>query len=143
MKMLKHKFVDKIPEDIEEGVLYVSIPYEIVIHKCCCGCGNEVVTPISPTDWAITFNGESITLNPSIGNWSLDCRSHYFIRKNKVVWSTSYSDEEISEVRKVDSEDKYEYFQKMEKGKDLVSKEVGKAEDKKSFWRRLFSKLLK
>ena len=49
MKTLNHKFVDKIPEEIEEGILYVSIPYETAIHKCCCGCGSEVVTPISPT----------------------------------------------------------------------------------------------
>lgn len=142
MKTLKHKFVDNIPEEIKEGVLYVSIPYETVIHKCCCGCGGEVVTPISPTDWAITFDGESITLNPSIGNWSLDCRSHYFIRKNKVVWSTSYSDEEIDEVRKVDSQDKSAYYKKERKEKDLVYADDESVEKKKSFWKRLFSKWL-
>tara|TARA_B100001115_G_scaffold156921_1_gene129120 strand:+ start:1174 stop:1620 length:447 start_codon:yes stop_codon:yes gene_type:complete len=110
MKTLNHKFVDKIPEEIEEGILYVSIPYETAIHKCCCGCGSEVVTPISPTDWIITFDGESVTLDPSIGSWSLECRSHYFIRKNKVVWSSSYSQEEIKRVRKRDTEDKQDYF---------------------------------
>ena len=62
---LKHEFVDKMPDSIEEGVIYISIPFETVIHKCCCGCGSEVVTPLSPADWSVTFNGESISLEPS------------------------------------------------------------------------------
>lgn len=142
MKTLKHKFVDKIPEEIEEGVLYVSIPYETAIHKCCCGCGNEVVTPISPTDWIITYDGESVTLDPSIGSWSLECQSHYFIRKNKVVWSSSYSSEEISKVRRADYEDKQKYYKTVRKENELVPEEVEKEEKKKSFWKKLFSKLL-
>ena len=27
------------------------------------------------------------TLDPSIGNWSFACRSHYFMRKGRVVWA--------------------------------------------------------
>ena len=38
---LNPKFVDKIPEIIENGNIYISIPFNIAIHKCCCGCGNE------------------------------------------------------------------------------------------------------
>jgi len=83
MKTLVHEFADNIPVSIEEGKVYVSIKHETVIHKCPCGCGNEVVTPLSPTDWSLTFNGESISLDPSIGNWSFPCRSHYWIRKNE------------------------------------------------------------
>ena len=142
MMTMTHKFVNTIPETIEEGIVYVSIPYETVIHKCCCGCGNEVVTPLSPTDWKLTFDGESITLYPSIGNWSFDCRSHYFIEKNKVVWSTSYSAEEIKKVRKVDSEDKYVYYEKERKEKNEFYKKTEKVEETKSFWRRFFSKWL-
>jgi hypothetical protein len=47
--------------------------------KCCCGCGHEVVTPFSPTDWKLTFDCVSVSLYPSIGNWSPPCRAHYFI----------------------------------------------------------------
>jgi hypothetical protein len=61
------------------GVLYVSPGYATVTHLCCCGCGAEVVTPLSPTDWKLTFDGVAISLSPSVGNWSLPCRSHYFI----------------------------------------------------------------
>lgn len=85
MKM-RHRFVEFIPDELEDGILYISITYATVLHKCCCGCGNEVVTPLSPSDWQLTFDGETISLFPSIGNWSFPCRSHYWIRKDKVVW---------------------------------------------------------
>lgn len=91
--MMKHKFVEFIPDQLEDGILYVSIVYATVLHKCACGCGNEVVTPLSPSDWQLTFNGETISLFPSIGNWSFRCRSHYWIRKNKVVWVKDWHEE--------------------------------------------------
>lgn len=88
MNTLVHRFVDQIPEDLENGVVYVSIPFSTVIHKCCCGCGHEVVTPLSSkTGWQLTFDGESISLHPSIGNRALPCRSHYWIDRNQVVWA--------------------------------------------------------
>ena len=82
---MNHKFVEFIPDNLEEGVIYVSLQYTTAIHKCVCGCGNEVVTPLSPNDWQLTFNGESISLSPSIGNWNFKCQSHYWIVNNKVI----------------------------------------------------------
>src|SRR6058998_1537160 len=70
-KAIRHEFVDYVPEELEDGVVYVSIRYSTAVHLCCCGCGIEVASPISPADWELTFDGESITLHPSIGNWSL------------------------------------------------------------------------
>jgi hypothetical protein len=77
---MQHKFVEFVPEDIQPNTLYVSVEYGTAVHKCCCGCGEEVVTPLTPTDWKLKFDGESVSLAPSIGNWSFKCRSHYFIR---------------------------------------------------------------
>jgi hypothetical protein len=108
--MLKHKFVEFIPEKIEEGVLYISLDYCTSIHKCVCGCGNEVVTPISPTDWKLTFDGISVTLYPSIGNWNFDCQSHYWIRNNNVEYAGQWTEKEIRSGRENDHERKKEYF---------------------------------
>lgn len=88
--MLKHRvleprFVKGVPRELEPGVLYVSIEYATAVHSCCCGCGLEVVTPITPTDWTLAFNGEQISLWPSVGNWNLPCKSHYVIDENKVI----------------------------------------------------------
>ena len=84
---ISHEFVKTIPEDLEELTLYVSMDYATVVHMCCCGCGQEVVTPLSPTDWTLIYDGVSISLSPSIGNWGFECRSHYWISKSKVRWA--------------------------------------------------------
>ena len=112
MKTIQHKFVEFIPDVIEHGVLYISIEYCTAIHKCVCGCGNEVVTPLSPTDWEITFNGKTVSLDPSIGNWSFECQSHYFITQSKIRLARRWKDWEIKEGRKEDSENKEKYFGK-------------------------------
>jgi hypothetical protein len=97
--VLTHEFVEFIPDDLQEGRLYVSMRFATVVHKCCCGCGTEVVTPLSPTDWKLIFNGKTISLDPSIGNWSLDCQSHYWIRGNRARWSRQWSQAEIDAGR--------------------------------------------
>ncbi len=96
---LTHEFVEYIPNDLKDGTIYVSVGFATVAHKCCCGCGNEVITPLSPTDWKLIFDGQSISLHPSIGNWSFACQSHYWIRQNKVVWARRWSRQEIEAGR--------------------------------------------
>jgi hypothetical protein len=112
MKTIQHKFVEFIPDVIEEGILYISIPYCTAIHKCVCGCGNEVVTPLSPTDWELTFNGKAVSLDPSIGNWSFKCQSHYWITKNSIRVARQWSADEIEYGRKNDSKKKKKHFRK-------------------------------
>lgn len=108
--ILSYEFVEFVPDKLEERTLYVCIGLATVVHKCCCGCENEVVTPLSPTDWKLTFDGETITLQPSIGNWSFKCRSHYWIRNNKVTWADRWSREEIAANRAHDRKAKEKYF---------------------------------
>lgn len=97
---LRHQFVQNIPEVLEQGVLYVSIPYRTMVHRCACGCGEEVVTPMGPAAWKMTYDGGGVSIAPSIGNWSLPCRSHYWIERNRVLWARSYSIREVDRVRK-------------------------------------------
>lgn len=115
MKM-KHKFVDTIPENLDKKTLYISIKYATAVHKCMCGCGNEVVTPLSPQDWELTFNGESISLFPSIGNWSFPCKSHYWIKRNKVIQAYSWSDEMIIQNREKTRRDREKYLREKKTG---------------------------
>ncbi|MFM7852085.1 MAG: DUF6527 family protein, partial [Flammeovirgaceae bacterium] len=90
--ILQHKFIELLPPVIEEGVLYISLEYCSAIHKCVCGCGNKVITPISPTEWELTFDGKSVSLYPSIGNWRFECKSHYWITKSKVKFARMWSE---------------------------------------------------
>jgi Family of unknown function (DUF6527) len=110
MKTIQHKFVEFIPDVIEEGILYVSIDYCTAIHKCICGCGNEVVTPLSPTDWEVTFDGKTISLSPSIGNWNFECKSHYWIIKSRIRLARQWSGNEIEHNRHADKEKKNFFF---------------------------------
>ncbi len=110
IQRLGHQFVEFIPDELEDGVLYVSMPYGIVAHKCCCGCGNKVVTPLTPTDWQLTYDGASISLNPSVGNWSLPCRSHYWIDRGHVHWAALWSEATVAEARQRDRLAKHRYF---------------------------------
>lgn len=112
MKTIQFKFVEFIPSELEEGVLYISIEYKTAVHKCVCGCGNKVVTPLTPTDWEITYDGKTISLSPSIGNWNFKCKSHYFITKNKICHARRWKDWEIYEGRKEDSENKEKFYKK-------------------------------
>ena len=115
-QQIQHQFVRTIPDEVEEGTLYVSIEYGTVVHKCCCGCGQEVVTPLSPTDWKLIFNGETVSLYPSIGNWSFACRSHYWIRDGTVQWARDWSAEEIESGRLADRRSKQDFYQAKERG---------------------------
>lgn len=83
-----HQFVTAIPlrDEMEPKTLYISIPLRIANHLCICGCGTESPTPLAPTEWSMTFNGESVSLYPSIGNQKMDCQSHYWIKGGQAIW---------------------------------------------------------
>jgi hypothetical protein len=110
--VLAYEFVEFIPEEIKERTLYISKSYGTAVHKCCCGCGREVVTPLSPTGWQLTFDGRSVSLYPSIGSWSLPCQSHYFITRNRVVWAPQWTREEIARGRAQEARVKERYYAK-------------------------------
>lgn len=80
------RYVEYMPQNLEEGILYISEKYSTAIHLCACGCGERVVTPLGADDWHIDKSSDGITLRPSVGNFQFPCRSHYFITNNKVEW---------------------------------------------------------
>jgi hypothetical protein len=141
-RILTHEFVEFIPDELKNGTIYVSVKYATVAHKCCCGCGNEVVTPLSPTDWKLVFNGESISLDPSIGNWSFECKSHYWIKRNRVKWAARWSQEEIAAGRASNRQAKERYFNNAETAAaDSLTKEkediVGASKAERCLWQKL------
>ncbi len=125
MKTISFEFVEHIPEKLDEGIIYVSLKYCTAVHKCCCGCQEEVVTPLSPVDWQLTFDGKTITLDPSIGNWGLKCQSHYWIRKNKIIWLEKWPDSKIKLLQEADQIEKEECYK-------IINKK------RKRLWKRFF-----
>jgi hypothetical protein len=114
--MLELKFVKFIPDLPKSNVLYISMEYKTALHMCVCGCNNKVVTPISPIQWAFKYNGETISLYPSIGNWNFDCKSHYWIKNNKIEWSDQWSENKILELQKNEKKEINNFYS--EKGSD-------------------------
>jgi hypothetical protein len=118
--VLNPEFVEFIPEKLEDGKIYVSEEYKTAVHKCACGCGNKVVTPLSPTGWRMTKEvGGAISLYPSIGNWSFPCRSHYWVRRNRVIESYDMPQEEVEARRHHDARLKQRHFEKQRESGDL------------------------
>ena len=109
---LEPVFVDEVPREIEPGKLYISVAYTTAIHLCCCGCGSEVVTPLHPARWSVTYDGATVSLSPSVGSWALPCRSHYVIRRNQVRWASPWSKEKIEAGRKRDRRAVTGYFER-------------------------------
>ena len=104
------QFVELMPGQLQEGVLYISEKYGTAIHKCCCGCGQKVVTPLSPAKWQVRRYGNAVTLYPSIGNWNFPCQSHYWIRQNRVEWAGLMSEKQIRRVQVRDQRDSQRYI---------------------------------
>jgi hypothetical protein len=104
------EFVEYIPERLEDGVLYISEIYGTAIHRCCCGCGEEVVTPLNPMDWQLRKRGDEVSLYPSIGNWDFPCRSHYWIRANRVEWAPSISRAQVLRIQARQRKEKEHYI---------------------------------
>lgn len=100
------EFVDYIPEKLSAGHLYISKKYRTASHLCCCGCSQEIVTPLNPAKWELLEHPDgTVSLFPSIGNWSFPCRSHYFIKKNRILWAMAFSERQIAAVKQRDLRD--------------------------------------
>ena len=106
--------VEFIPKVLEQGILYVSNRYNVAVHLCACGCGNKVTTPLSPAEWSFHKEDGKPTLHPSIGNWQIPCKSHYWIEDGEIIWSHAWSDEQIEKGRKDDQKKLEEYFRQKE-----------------------------
>jgi hypothetical protein len=99
------EFVEYIPKNPEDGILYISSPFRTMVHRCCCGCGSKIITKLSPDDWKLIFDGEAVSLHPSIGNWSYACESHYWIRRNQVDWAPKWTKAQVDAGRRRDQGD--------------------------------------
>ena len=110
-KFLRPEFVKHFPDVLEAGVLYISEEYASAGHLCCCGCGEEVITPLNPAQWQLRKSEAGISLYPSVGNWKFACQSHYWISDNCVEDAGAMSRSRIDAVKRRDRRDKDRYAQ--------------------------------
>lgn len=87
LKEFELQVVHRVPEDLCPGILYVCFDCNVIAHLCACGCKEKVILPIDPDFWSVRYDGETVSLAPSIGNFQFPCKSHYWIKENKVIWA--------------------------------------------------------
>jgi hypothetical protein len=139
---IRPEFVEFVPKGLEPGILYISQKYKTASHLCACGCGEKVVTPLSPADWRLQIDGETVSLHPSIGNWNYACQAHYWIRRNRISWSYAMTKQQIARVQARDRADKEHYIAAVNKQKDELTT-INTATEQKPFLVRLWQKLVR
>ncbi len=136
IERLEPIFVEFIPRELVPGKLYVSMVYTTTAHLCASGCGSKVVLPISPAQWQLCFDGETVSLSPSVGNWDLPCQAHYWIRKNKIHWAPQWDKKRIHAGRRSDTRDLDNFYD--DRATPPRTANESAAPRRKSFWQRLF-----
>lgn len=89
--------VDRIPRELERGIIYHSQEYELGALLCACGCGHRV-NLLVPDSHRILLDRGSVTVRPSILVADGACLSHYFITAGDVEWSYAFSSAQAREV---------------------------------------------
>ncbi|MEJ0094984.1 MAG: DUF6527 family protein [Methylocella sp.] len=84
------------------------------------------------------LDGETISLSPSIGNWTLNCRSHYVIDRGKVIEAGPWCDEQVEAERRRDRAAKVRFYGQSSKVEPPVQPHPPKAAP--SFWRRVWDR---
>ena len=85
------------PDRLDRGVIYViGVPQAwAAVMSCPCGCGSAIhlnLLPGASPRWDIEDHGDrAVTVCPSIWRTS-GCRSHFFIREGRVVWTPALSE---------------------------------------------------
>jgi hypothetical protein len=136
--VLNHQFVQVIPETLAPGRLYIAMDYGMASHSCACGCGAEVTTPLSPIDWHMVYDGETVSLHPSVGNWNLPCRSHYVIRRGRVIAAPPWTRAQIMAERIRDAAVKARYYGTF--GSTPAPPPVPSTHGWRRWWRRLIGR---
>lgn len=92
-KEVRHVADLRYPDDpaLEDGVLYVVDNSPYVQYNCPCGCGGNVMLPTAKhkdgyNGWGFIEQDGRVTLSPSVFSTGFPCRSHYFIRNNRIDW---------------------------------------------------------
>jgi hypothetical protein len=81
----------KLPETIKNRLYIVGTSgnFKWAILSCPCGCGERIDVCLMPTArprWELTLQSGRVTLSPSIWVPSERCGSHFWIRRNRIIW---------------------------------------------------------
>ncbi len=92
------------------------------------------------------YDGETVSLDPSVGNWEYECMSHYWIDRGRIRWAPAWTREEIENGRLTDLTDLDDYFEKRKSRHDAVGPSVARSSWPQrvvAIWSRSLNRLAK
>jgi hypothetical protein len=86
--------MQELPSRLGDRLYVVGRPgkFKWAILACPCGCGERVdvcLMPSASPRWELTLRDGRASLSPSIWVPAERCGSHFWLRRNKIVWSKS------------------------------------------------------
>lgn len=93
----RYQLVDRIPKQMEQGVVYHTEEFELAGLLCAYGCGHRI-TLIVPDSHRVWDDGGYATIQPSVGVFDAPCKSHYVIRAGNVGWLPAFSDSSATKI---------------------------------------------
>jgi hypothetical protein len=83
-----------LPSRLGDRLYVVGQPgkFKWAILACPCGCGERIDVCLMPSArprWELTLRDGRASLSPSIWVPAERCGSHFWLRRNKIVWSKS------------------------------------------------------
>lgn len=91
MVSFMYRAVERLPTQLEQGVLYHSPEFDVAALSCACGCGHRVMLLVPDSHQVSQQNGFA-TVRPSISVCDAPCKSHYIITSGRVQWLAAFSD---------------------------------------------------
>jgi hypothetical protein len=83
--------VERLPKQLEDGVVYHSEEFDVAATLCACGCGHRVMLLV-PDSHRVFAKAGMATVRPSIAVCDAPCKSHYFITDGRVEWLPAFSE---------------------------------------------------
>lgn len=92
-----YRAVERIPANLENGVVFHSEEFELAGFLCPCGCGHRITLLVPDSHQVWSHNGLA-TISPSVGVFDAPCRSHFFIRDGGVDWLSAFSGAQAASI---------------------------------------------
>jgi hypothetical protein len=86
-----YQAVERIPKQLNSGVVYHTQEFEVAALLCACGCGHRVMLLV-PDSHQVSSDDGLATVRPSIAVCDAPCKSHYIITAGQVEWLPAFSD---------------------------------------------------
>ncbi len=93
----RYHLVDRIPQQIDDGIVYHTEEFELAGLLCACGCGHRI-TLLVPDSHRVLDDGGYATIYPSVGVLDAQCKSHVIVHKGSVRWFPPFGDADAARV---------------------------------------------